>query len=174
MKKSSFFYNESQIAEMKQAIENKEVYAVFARNHAEEWERSEGSITNKMWQISKGLQSEGKQTSSYSEDEVKLLKHAIFRGDKLPDIVTRYAEKWNRGRQGLYAKLWALKKEMQITNPQQPLVTVKKEIMAMKENLLEPVKEQEPEVGTTLPKGFKFEGNSKKVVLYSDHFRVYF
>lgn len=172
-KKSSFFYSGAQVAEIRDAIDNNVSATKFAKEKAREWGKTPISIAEKMRKVKQGWSSEGKVTKAYTDAQVQLLKHAIFRGNKTKDIVKRYAGEWNRGKPGLMAKIFSLKKEMMNTSPKQSLITVKKDVIKQKEENPQ-IKDQEPEVGTTLPKGFKFEGDSKKVVLYSDHFRVYF
>lgn len=85
-----------------------------------------------------------KQESKFSHQQETILKHCLFRGDDKKHIVDRYSKEWN----------------------------IKKQAIAVKLNWLagnitkSAIEEQE--------QGVLFEGVPSKVVLFSDHFRVYF
>lgn len=94
--------------------------------------------------LAKLKQLNAKQESKFTPQQETILKHCLFRGDDKKHVVEKYSKEWN----------------------------IKKQAIAVKLNWLagnitkSATEEQE--------QGMLFEGVPTKVVLFSDHFRVYF
>jgi len=124
----------------------------------------------------KGRKRENKYTP-FSDEEVKILIDLLKKRYRPIEIANNYSQKWNRSKNSITCKCYAIKnllkaakpvmtiKEVDIYEKDPAIVTVSKEVDRKKED---------SKVGITLPEGMTFEGAPKKVVLYSDHFKVYF
>ena len=94
----------------------------------------------------------------YTEEEIQELQRELSTGENLSSIARRISFKNKRSLQGVYCKLVYLSKNKK--ESQAPLAATKEVKQA--------------KLGITLPEGMSFEGVPKKVILYSDHFRIYF
>jgi DNA-binding transcriptional MerR regulator len=106
----------------------------------------------------------------YSVEEINIMKTDIATGQPIKQIARRLAKEFNRPAPGLEQKLYGLKKTVphiaKWNGPRLKKTAVKK---------IKPIVEQQPaEVGVEVPHGMTFEGKPKRIMLHSDHFRIYF
>ena len=108
----------------------------------------------------------------YSVEEIVIMKVDIATGEPIRQIATRLSKEFNRPIPGLEQKLYALKKSVpEIHKWNGP--KLKKKVIKKVVNT--PIVEQQPaELGVEVPHGMTFEGTPKKIMLHSDHFRIYF
>lgn len=106
----------------------------------------------------------------YSVEEINIMKTDIATGQPIKQIARRLAKEFSRPAPGLEQKLYGLKKTVphiaKWNGPRLKKTAVKK---------IKPIVEQQPaEVGVEVPHGMTFEGKPKRIMLHSDHFRIYF
>lgn len=101
----------------------------------------------------------------YNYKEVRELKELIRTGEPIARIARREYERFGTTPGALTIKMYQLAKS---TNNIQEWNGPKRERRAATVN---PTVETK---GFTLPEGTTFEGQSKRVVIYPDHFRIYF
>lgn len=115
------------------------------------------------------------QLKFYTKEEYAIIKTAIESGEPIASIVRRLSVEFNRGKLGLYQKIHTIKKKTPILHKWEGvkrLPSIKKEKLNF---IPETVVQQEPaEIGIEVPHGMTFEGKPKKIMLHSDHFRIYF
>jgi hypothetical protein len=99
----------------------------------------------------------------YNAKEIKELKELIRTGEKLTKIARREYERFNTTPKALLAKLYKVKKTTRKIQSN--------DVKTLTTKTLSPVNETK---GILIPEGTTFEGNSKKVVIFKDHFRIYF
>lgn len=143
------FYTKEQIADMKKAIK----MGVNPREYAEAYSKKLGRSENSIYMKMKSLKN--RKNKKFTDVQETLLKHAIFRGDDRDQIVDKYSKEWGVPRQALHVKLTWLyghigQAEVEEDITEQVVPTIK------------------------APEGFLFEGTPTKVMLFKDHFRVYF
>ena len=103
----------------------------------------------------------------YTDEQIKTLKDAINSGEALSKIAKRLHTSFNRTEHNLYVKLMKLKVTNKTVKPVRSLATIRAKKVLQDE--------QKPtEVGVEVPHGMTFEGKPKKIMLHSDHFRIYF
>lgn len=111
-----------------------------------------------------------KQTvKAYSKEEEKeILKIANDFTIKVYDAAYLFSEKYNRSQNAVAVKIYKTRRDLNNK--------VEVKIKKPKSILSEPVvEEQKPaEIGIEVPHGMTFEGTPKKIMLHSDHFRIYF
>ena len=84
------------------------------------------------------------QNSKFTHQQETILKHCLFRGDDKKCVIEKYSKEWNLSKQAIAVKLNWLAG-----------------------NITKSAAEEQEQ-------GMIFEGVPTKVVLFSDHFRVYF
>jgi hypothetical protein len=100
----------------------------------------------------------------YTDEQIKTLTEAIHSGEPLRKIARRLHKSFNRTERNLYVKLMKLKVT---SKPVKSLATIRAKKVLQDE--------QKPaEVGVEVPHGMTFEGTPKRIMLHSDHFRIYF
>ena len=107
----------------------------------------------------------------YSQEEIAIMKIDIATGEPIKQIARRLSKEFDRPAPGLEQKLYTVKKSVphieKWNGPRLKKTAVKKPA--------KPIVEQQPaEVGVEVPHGMTFEGTPKKIMLHSDHFRIYF
>lgn len=113
-----------------------------------------------------------KTVNFYSVEEIMIMKTDIATGQPIRQIARRLSKQFDRPLPGLKQKLYALKKTVPVIHKWNG-PTLKK--TAVKKVISTPVVEQQPaEIGVEVPHGMTFEGTPKKIMLHSDHFRIYF
>lgn len=109
----------------------------------------------------------------YSQEEIAIMKVDIATGEPIKQIARRLSKEFNRPAPGLEQKLYALKKSVPVIHkwngPRLKKSAVKK---AVKTSIVE--QKQPADIGIEVPHGMTFEGTPKKIMLHSDHFRIYF
>jgi hypothetical protein len=114
------------------------------------------------------------QLKFYTKEEYAIIKTAIESGEPIASIVRRLSVEFNRGKLGLYQKIHTIKKNTPVLHTwegSKRLPSVKKEKLNFEPDVII----QEPaEIGIEVPHGMTFEGKPKKIMLHSDHFRIYF
>jgi len=104
----------------------------------------------------------------YTKNQEKIIKTAVESGEALPSISRRLSIQFNRKESAIYQKLRVLKKTIHVTN----LAEIRAERVLQD---TKPILKQEPaEIGIEVPHGMTFEGKPKRIMLHSDHFRIYF
>jgi hypothetical protein len=100
----------------------------------------------------------------YTDEQIKTLTEAIHSGEPLRKIARRLHKSFNRTEHNLYVKLMKLKVT---SKPVRTLATIRAKKVLQDE--------QKPaDIGVEVPHGMTFEGTPKKIMLHSDHFRIYF
>ena len=100
----------------------------------------------------------------YTDEQIKTLTEAIHSGEPLRKIARRLHKSFNRTEHNLYVKLMKLKVS---SKPVRTLATIRAKKVLQDE--------QKPaDIGVEVPHGMTFEGKPKKIMLHSDHFRIYF
>lgn len=109
----------------------------------------------------------------YSEEEIIIMKTDIATGESIREIAKRLSKQFNRPFINVEQKLYKLRRRIsnidKWNGPKLKKTAIKKSV---KTSI---VKEKQPaEVGIEVPDGMTFEGKPKKIMLHSDHFRIYF
>lgn len=106
----------------------------------------------------------------YTNEQIQILKDAINSGEPLLRIARRLHTSFNRTEHNLYVKVMKLN----ATNkPVRSLATIRaKKVLQDKKQ--EEALQEPAEIGVEVPHGMTFEGKPKKIMLHSDHFRIYF
>ena len=94
----------------------------------------------------------------YSEEEQKeILKMVNDSSINVREASRMFAKKFNRSAAGVEVKIYKIRRKLP-------------------SNVIKPsaVVQQPAEVGIEVPHGMTFEGTPKKIMLHSDHFRIYF
>lgn len=149
--KKLVFYTEQEEKELKEAIEQDVKISVYARENAERFSRTPQTLAAKMFALRKGRRS--KRELKFTKDQETILKHSLIRGDDTKEASKRYAKQWGMSPKTVSMKFRWLKGNI--------------------DALFTP-KEEKIEEGIQLPEGFLFEGVPSKVMIFKDHFRVYF
>ncbi len=128
----------------------------------------------------------------YTTEEIKAIENELINNDGLfiTQIAENLAKRFDRPYEGLLSKIHKTKKRLIETNlvkvenmkfdnsikrlPGRPKKQ-KEVINTLQKTNHEPIVEQQPaEIGVEVPHGMTFEGTPKKIMLHSDHFRIYF
>jgi len=109
----------------------------------------------------------------YSEEEIIIMKTDIATGEPIRQIAKRLSKQFNRPFLNIEQKLYKLRRRIsniaKWNGPKLKKTAIKKSV---KTSI---VKEKQPaELGIQVPHGMTFESKPKKIILHSDHFRIYF
>lgn len=111
-------------------------------------------------------------TKAQTEEMISILKSGRV---NINEVSRQLALKYNRSVYAVRFKLHDLKKKLNLTKTKQiDNIKVKKVINKTQELYFEPEVPQPAEVGVEVPHGMTFEGTPKRIMLHSDHFRIYF
>lgn len=102
----------------------------------------------------------------YDYKEIKSMKELIRTGRPLLQIAREEHKNYGAPLPGFYAKLQKLAKT---TNKIKKWDGPRRTYLPKEQTFI-----SNPETGVEVPAGTTFEGTPKKVVIYSDHFRIYF
>jgi hypothetical protein len=114
----------------------------------------------------------------YSVEEINIMKTDIATGQPIKQIARRLAKEFNRPAPGLEQKLYILKKSVpniakwngpRLRRKGRGKAINKVQKLNFKADVIQPA-----EVGVEVPHGMTFEGKPKRIMLHSDHFRIYF
>jgi hypothetical protein len=106
----------------------------------------------------------------YSEQELKEIKNIIKNPkNNIKEAAIILAKKYDRTATAIEIKMYELRRKLH------PQINLKKRKSTPKLKTTETVPVQQPaEIGVEVPNGMTFEGTPKKIMLHSDHFRIYF
>ena len=109
----------------------------------------------------------------YTEEEKNIMKKMLSTGETKRNISRKLAIQFNRSEYGIYQLLGKMRSFAPKAKPVRSLATIRanKELQDKKQ---QEVLQQPAEVGVEVPHGMTFEGTPKKIMLHSDHFRIYF
>jgi hypothetical protein len=124
----------------------------------------------------------------YTKEEIDIIEDSLINNPKntsVADIIDRLQVQFNRPYDGLRSKIILTKRRLikqgrleNLRFNEKPKV---KKVITEKKSVGRPRKvellnfEQQPaEVGVEVPHGMTFEGTPKRIMLHSDHFRIYF
>jgi hypothetical protein len=109
----------------------------------------------------------------YTVEEKNIMKQMLSTGETKRIISKKLAIQFNRSEYGIYQLLGKMRSLAPKVKPVRSLATIraKKELQ---DNKQQEVLQQPVEVGVEVPHGMTFEGTPKKIMLHSDHFRIYF
>jgi transposase-like protein len=109
-----------------------------------------------------------KTVKFYSAEEKKeILRIASDLTINVYDASSDLARKYNRSQNAVEVKIYKTRRGLSNDN--------KPRRKSPKPSVLKPVVEQQPaDIGVEVPHGMTFEGTPKKIMLHSDHFRIYF
>jgi len=111
----------------------------------------------------------------YTEEEVIIMKTDIATGEPIEQIARRLSKDFDRPIPGLTQKLHILKRDVPFIAKWKGVKRVKTVKKQTSLNFIpETVVQQPAEIGVEVPHGMTFEGTPKKIMLHSDHFRIYF
>jgi hypothetical protein len=118
-----------------------------------------------------------RQLKFYTRKENEIIKTAIESGEPSVQIINRLSVLFDRPKVGFTQKVYQMKKKTPVLHkwegPKRLPGRPKAEVTLNFEP--ETVIQQEPaEIGIEVPHGMTFEGKPKKIMLHSDHFRIYF
>lgn len=103
----------------------------------------------------------------YTDEQIKILTNAINTGEPLLRIARRFHEEFGRTENNLYVKLQKINDKI---GNKEVKPKLKPTAAAIKKDIVQsPV-----DIGVEVPHGMTFEGKPKKIMLHSDHFRIYF
>ncbi len=96
-------------------------------------------------------------------------------GETKKNIARKLAVEFNRSEYGIYQLLGKMRSSASKVEPVRSLATIRaKKLLQDKKQEEEEALQQPAEVGVEVPHGMTFEGTPKKIMLHSDHFRIYF
>jgi len=114
-----------------------------------------------------------KEIKFYTVEEKNIMKQMVSTGESKRNIARKLAIQFDRSEYGIYQLLGKMRSSFPKVKPVKSLATIraKRELQDSK-----PVVEQQKpaEIGIEVPHGMTFEGKPKKIMLHSDHFRIYF
>jgi hypothetical protein len=111
-------------------------------------------------------------TEAQTEEMISILKSERI---NINEVSRQLALKYDRSVAAVRFKLHDLKKKLNLTKTKQiDNIKVKKVINKTQELFFEPDMKEPADIGVEVPHGMTFEGTPKKIMLHSDHFRIYF
>jgi hypothetical protein len=137
--------------------------------------RTNRSIDLKITNMKNQISSEKTRSQYfYSKEAIDSIKKALLTTETLSTIAKEISLQINKPYAAVLAKVHYISRQMpnrkkRKNSKSKPISIVKKELN------FEPIVEQQPaEIGIEVPHGMTFEGKPKKIMLHSDHFRIYF
>lgn len=110
----------------------------------------------------------------YTEQELKEIKEIIKNpNSNIREAAIVLGEKYDRNPPAVEVKMYQMRRRLhpEISSkvkPKTKLVKTSNKVQANKQL------EQPADIGVEVPNGMTFEGVPKKIMLHSDHFRIYF
>jgi hypothetical protein len=109
----------------------------------------------------------------YTIEEKNIMKKMLSTGETKRNISKKLAIQFNRSEYGIYQLLGKMRSFSSKVEPVRSLATIRaKKVLQDKKQ--EETLQQPAEIGIEVPHGMTFEGTPKKIMLHSDHFRIYF
>jgi hypothetical protein len=111
-----------------------------------------------------------KPVKFYSKEEVKEIKEIIKDPEsKIREAAIVLAKKYDRNLAAVEVKMYQLRRKLH------PEINFKSKKSTSKSKITKTAPEQQSaDIGVEVPHGMTFEGKPKKIMLHSDHFRIYF
>jgi hypothetical protein len=105
----------------------------------------------------------------YNEQELKEIKD-IIKDPKsnIREAAIALAKKYDRNAAAVEVKMYSLRRK------QHPEINFKTKTSTSKSTTKTATVQQSADMGVEVPHGMTFEGTPKKIMLHSDHFRIYF
>jgi|APGre2960657444_1045066.scaffolds.fasta_scaffold02783_8 hypothetical protein len=184
--KSMYFYTEEQIKTLTDAINSGESLLQIAKRLHTSFNRTEHNLYVKLMKLNYTHKNvvnnkDKKKLVFYTNEQVEEMT-SMLQGENvnIAELSRQLSIKYNKNIHSVAFKLNVLKKKLKLTKPTEvdkvepvrSLATIraKRKLQDSK-----PVVEQKPaEIGIEVPHGMTFEGKPKKIMLHSDHFRIYF
>ena len=183
--KSVYFYTDEQLEILKDAINTKEPLLQIAKRLHTTFNRSEHNLYVKLMKLKQMKEGEVNNKNKrkfqfYTKEQVEEMT-SMLQGENvnIAELSRQLSIKYNKNIHSLAFKMNILKKKLKLAKPTnvdkvKPVKSITT-IRAKKELNFEPIVEQQPaEIGVEVPHGMTFEGKPKKIMLHSDHFRIYF
>jgi hypothetical protein len=109
----------------------------------------------------------------YTVEEKNIMKKMLSTGQSKRVISRKLAIQFNRSEYGIYQLLGKMRSFAPKVEPVRSLATIRaKKVLQDKKQ--EEALQEPAEIGVEVPHGMTFEGKPKKIMLHSDHFRIYF
>lgn len=109
----------------------------------------------------------------YTVEEKNIMKKMLSTGQSKRVISRKLAIQFNRSEYGIYQLLGKMRSFDPKVKPAISLATIRaKKVLQDKKQ--EEALQEPAEIGVEVPHGMTFEGKPKKIMLHSDHFRIYF
>ena len=114
-----------------------------------------------------------KEIKFYTVEEKNIIKKMLSTGETKRNIARKLAIQFNRSEYGIYQLLGKMRNSVPKVEPVRSLATIRaKKVLQDKKQ--EEALQQPADIGVEVPHGMTFEGTPKKIMLHSDHFRIYF
>jgi hypothetical protein len=188
MKKVRFYtkQEENDILEIAKdtSINVDDLAEIFAKKH----NRSANAVKVKIYKIRKTLVLP-KNIKFYSKKEISIIENLIIEdagASYVIDLTSKLAVELDRPYDGLRSKVTSIKKRLiregKISLTRNTRVNKVKPVLSIAtirakrvlQDAKEPIVQEPAEIGVEVPHGMTFEGKPKKIMLHSDHFRIYF
>jgi len=105
----------------------------------------------------------------YSKQELKEIKEIIKNpNSNVREAAIVLAKKYDRNPGAVEVKMYQLRRKLH------PQIYSKKRKSPSKPIIETAPEQQSADIGVEVPNGMTFEGTPKKIMLHSDHFRIYF
>ena len=109
----------------------------------------------------------------YTVEEKNIMKKMLSTGQSKRVISRKLAIQFNRSEYGIYQLLGKMRSFDPKVKPAKSLATIRaKKVLQDKKQ--EEALQEPADIGVQVPHGMTFEGTPKKIMLHSDHFRIYF
>ena len=109
------------------------------------------------------------------EEEKEILRIVKDKSINIREASEKFAIKYNRGANAVEVKIYKMRRTLFPTERPKNRSRKRDSIISPIVTIKKPVVEQQPaEIGIEVPHGMTFEGTPKKIMLHSDHFRIYF
>jgi len=182
----SFFYSKELIELIKKELltTNKSLVNI-AEEVSKSTDRPFRAVLTKIQRISKTIPERNqirllnkkletmREIKFYTVEEKNIMKKMLSAGQSKRVISRKLAIQFNRSEYGIYQLLGKMRSFDPKVKPAKSLATIRaKKVLQDKKQ--EEALQQPAEIGVEVPHGMTFEGTPKKIMLHSDHFRIYF
>ena len=114
-----------------------------------------------------------KEIKFYTVEEKNIMKQMLSTGETKRNISKKLAIQFNRSEYGIYQLLGKMRTSVPKVKPVKPLATIRDK-KVLQDTKQEEALQRPADIGVEVPHGMTFEGTPKKIMLHSDHFRIYF
>jgi hypothetical protein len=176
--KSMYFYTDEQIKTLIDAINSGESLLQIAKRLHTSFNRTEHNLYVKLMKLNHTHKNvvnnkDKKKLVFYTKEQISEMTSMLQSGNiSVIELSKQLSVKYNKSIYSLRFKLNVLKKKLKLTKttrvePVRTLATIRAK-KVLQDN------QQPAEVGVEVPHGMTFEGKPKRIMLHSDHFRIYF